>query len=149
MEKLTIVWEKPFKFSERIPPNLKGAIGVYILEVGSEICYVGKAEEQGGFRRAKDHLRGQMDWAGRCVLEKTNAYDKDEINIWPGWIEEGENKLLVDEAEKLLTWFCNPNCNRTNRGKYNGGSLRIKNDGDLPPGFPLEIQSPSEELKQK
>ncbi len=49
MEKLTIVWEKPFKFSQRI--RMVGAIGVYVLEVGSKIYYVGKAEEKGYLNR--------------------------------------------------------------------------------------------------
>ena len=120
MEKLTIVWEKPFKFSERIPPNLIGANGVYMLEVGSKIYYVGKAEEQGGFKRAKDHLRGQMDKTGRCVLEKTQTKNRDEISILAGWIDDDQNRLLIDAAERLLIWYCDSPCNRTNRGKYEG-----------------------------
>ncbi|MGD0072367.1 MAG: GIY-YIG nuclease family protein [Candidatus Bathyarchaeia archaeon] len=143
MEKLTIVWEKPFKFSQRIPSNLIGVIGVYVLEVGSQIYYVGKAEEQGGFKRAKDHLRGQMDSVGRCVFEKAGINNKDEVNIWAGWIEEGQNKLWVDDAEKLLTWFYDSTCNKTNRGKYNGCSLHLKNEDNLPPHLLPEIESPS------
>jgi hypothetical protein len=141
MEKLTIVWEKPFKFSQRI--QRVGVIGVYLFEVGSKIYYVGKAEEQGGFKRAKDHLRGQMDSVGKCVFEKAGIDNKDEINICPGWIEEGQDKLLINDAEKLLTWLLDSSCNKTNRGKYKGRSLHIKNEGDLPPGLPPEVQSPS------
>jgi hypothetical protein len=121
---------------------LIGAIGVYVLEAGSKIYYIGKAEEQGGFKRAKDHLRGQMDSTGRCIVEKLETKSKDEVNIWAGWIEEGQNKLLIDDAEKLLTWFYDSTCNKTNRGKYNGCSLLLKNEEDLPPGLSPEIQSP-------
>ena len=139
MERLTIVWEKPFKFSERIPPNLIGVIGIYILEVGSRICYIGKTEEQGGFKRAKDHFRGQMDSTGKCVLERTPTKNRDEINIWAGWIEYGQNRLLIDAAERLLIWFSNPPCNRTNRRIYEGPSLLIANKGFLPIFLPPEI----------
>ena len=118
-------------------------IGVYVLEIGSKVYYVGKAEEQGGFKRAKDHLRGQMDSVGRCIIEKASTKNKDDVNIWPGWIEEGQNKLFIDDAEKLLTSFYGSPCNKTNKEKYNGRPLYLNNEGDLPPGLSPEIQSPS------
>jgi hypothetical protein len=143
METLTIIWEKAFVLSQRIPTKLVGAVGVYMLQVNAKTYYVGKAEKQGGFKRAKDHLKGQMDSDGRCVFEKSGAKSKNDINIWAGWIEQGEKNLLIDDAEKLLTWFFSPICNKTNRRKYNGRPLQLINEGDLPPNLPPEIQSPS------
>jgi hypothetical protein len=141
LEKLTIVWEKPFKFSEKIPPNLRGAVGLYLLEKDSRVLYIGKAEDQGGFKRAKDHLRGQMDHTGICLIQETNAKDKNEISIWAGWLEQGENPVLIDSAERLLTWKLNPPCNRTNRRKYPNQSLVLINSGDKPDFLPSEISS--------
>jgi hypothetical protein len=142
MEKLTMVWEKPFKFSEDIPKNLKAVVGLYMLEKDSKVFYVGKSEEQGGLKRAKDHLRGQMDKVGRCVVKKANAKDRDQINIWAGWIEQGENASLIDDAEKLLIWHFDSTCNETNRQKYNGQPLLLINEGDKPDFLPPEIPSP-------
>lgn len=141
-EQLRIVWEKPFKYSQKIPAKLIGAQGIYLLEKDSKVFYVGKAEEQGGFKRAKDHFRGQMDTVGRCVMKEANAKDKDQINVWVGWLEFGENALLIDGAEKLLTWYFNPSCNKSNKGEYAGRPLLLINEGNVPIFMPSKISSP-------
>lgn len=79
VEQLKIVWEKPFKFSSKIPAKLCGAVGLYLFEKDSKIFYVGKAEEQGAFKRAKDHFRGQMDSVGKCIIKESNAKDKNQV----------------------------------------------------------------------
>jgi len=141
MEQFTLNWEGPFKFHEPVPPFLNAAVGLYLLECNSRIFYVGKAETQGGFRRAKDHLRGYMDSTGKCVFEKANVKNKDEINIWIGWIEEEKLAPLISDAEKLLIYDRDPPCNKTNREKYEGHPLHIINKGDYPKNLPSEIKS--------
>lgn len=142
-EQLRIVWEKPLKYSQKIPAKLIGAQGFYLLEKDSKVFYVGKAEEQGGFKRAKDHFRGQMDSVGRCVMEKANAKDKEQINILAGWLEQGEDTNLIGDAEKLLIWYFDPPCNKTNKGKYSGCPLILINEGAIPTFMPLKIPSPN------
>lgn len=141
MDKLVLSWEGPFKFNERVPSHLIAAVGLYLLECNSRIFYVGKAETQGGFKRAKDHLRGYMDSTAKCVFEKANVQNKDEINIWVGYTEEEKLTPLIDDAENLLIYDRNPPCNKTDREKYDGRSLHIINKGDYPKDLPSEIQS--------
>jgi hypothetical protein len=139
MEKLLLNWDGPFRFHERISSIFIGAIGLYVLEHNSTIYYVGKTEEHGGIKRAKDHLRGQMDKIGRCVFEKAGAKNKNEINIWFGWIDEEKARPLINDGEKLLIYDCDPECNDKYRGKYQGGPVRIINRGNYPPSLHPEI----------
>jgi hypothetical protein len=143
MEEIVLNWRGAFKFHTPIPSNLNAAVGLYLLEYNSRILYVGKAKDQGGFKRAKDHLRGYMDSTGRCAIEEAGVKSKDEINLWIGWIEEDRALSLIDDAEKLLTFDRDPPCNKTNRGAYEGRPLHIKNIGSYPSSMPSEIRSPS------
>jgi len=104
---------------------------------------VGKAEKQGAFKRAKDHLRGQMDSKGKCIMKEADARNKDQVNIWVGWLEVGENALLIDDAEKLLIWYFDPPCNKSNKGEYNGRHILLINEGNVPTFIPLKISSPN------
>ena len=142
MENLTLVWEKPYKVIDKIPSKLVGAIGLYIFEVDSKILYIGKSENQGGFKRAKDHLRGQMDETGKCSIE-TSQKSKDCINIYAGWLEVGENRYLISQAEKLLIWYFDPPCNKTFRGSFQGNQLTVINEGEIPGWLPQKLASPT------
>ena len=140
MAKLTIVWEKPYTVNDRIPSRLVGAVGLYIFEVNSKVLYIGKSEEQGGFKRAKDHFRGQMDKTGKCIIEKSGK-GKECIKIHAGWLEEGEDRYLIDDAEKLFIWHFNPPCNKTCRELYQGNPLMVTNEGEIPNWLPGELIS--------
>jgi hypothetical protein len=84
-----------------------------------------------------------MDKKGKCIVEKSRAESKDQINIWVGWIELGETRSLIDDAEKLLIWHFKPPCNDTNLEKYNGGPLLLINEGDYLDFLPPKIPSPT------
>jgi len=144
MEQLVLNWDGPFKLDQRIPVHLVGAIGLYLCECDSKIVYVGKAETQGAFKRLKDHFRGIMDSTGKCVLKHTRTKNKSEINIWVGWIEEGESRELINDAEKLVIYKLNARgrvpCNRTYSDKYRGRSLHLRNRGKYPKDLPEELQ---------
>jgi len=135
MRDISIIWEGPFRTSERIPAFLRAAVGLYLIEGHSDILYVGKSEKQGGFKRAKDHFRGTKDKPGRCIC---NGRDESEINLWIGYLPVGQDRSLISEAETLLIYKLQPQCNDTLKGRYYGGDLRIKNEGDLPPKLPTE-----------
>lgn len=142
MEQLVLNWNGPFKLDQRIPVHLVGAIGLYLCECDSKIVYVGKAETQGAFKRLKDHFRGIMDSTGKCVLTHTKNKSKSEINIWVGWIEEGEPRELINDAEELVVYRLQPPCNRTYLDKYGGSPLHIKNRGNHPKDLPEEMRYP-------
>ena len=137
MERFVLNWNGPFKINDGIPKHMIGALGLYLIKCNSEITYVGKAETEGAFRRAKNHFRGVTDSIGNCILKDRN---KPQINIWVAWIEEGQRVELISDAEKLLIYKLQSSCNKSYRDKYKGRSLHIINRGDYPEDLPEELQ---------
>jgi len=128
MRDVTIVWGGPFGTSENIPSMFIGAVGLYLIEYHSEILYIGKSEDQGGFKRAKDHFRGSKDRIGGCIC---NGRDENEVYIRVGSLPVGQDRALIADAENLLIYKLQPPCNTTLKDKYYGRNLHIINEGDI------------------
>jgi len=136
MRDVTFVWEGPFGTSENIPSMFIGAVGLYLIEYHSEILYIGKSEDQGGFKRVKDHFRAGKDRIGRCIC---NGRDENEVYIRIGSLPVGQNRALIADTENLLIYKLQPPCNIMLKDKYNGGYLHIINEGDIPTSLPKDI----------
>lgn len=135
MEQIVLTWKGPFGIRSSIPEEMKGCPGLYLIEYDSEILYVGKAETEGAFRRAKDHFRGQGDSTGRWILQ---GRDESQIHIWVAMRSWDE---LISNAEQLLICRCNPRANVNHVDKYDGKTLRIINEGNYPGELDRQIES--------
>jgi len=136
MEQVVLKWKGPFGTRDRMPEELKGWPGLYLIAYDSEILYVGKAETEGAFKRAKDHFRGQRDNTGRWIL---NRRDESRIHIW---ITARSWDDLISDAEKLLIFRLNPRANVNHVDKYNGRVLNIINEGAYPAKLSSHIEYP-------
>lgn len=136
MRKLILNWDGPFGSMDSIPKGFRGWPGIYLIEVESEILYIGKAETEGAFRRAKDHFRGQGDSTGKWILGQR---DESKIRIWIAVKDWDE---MLSDAEKLLISILKPRANITHVKKYNGKPLHIINKGKYPTSLPKEAECP-------
>jgi hypothetical protein len=139
MKQLVLNWTGPFGIRDLIPKELRGCPGLYLVEHDSEIMYVGKAETEGAFHRAKDHFRGHGDSIGRWILE---GRDGSKIRIWVAWIAAEGCSELINDAEKLLIFRLDTRANVNHSEKYEGNPLHIINKGNHPTKLPVEIKYP-------
>jgi hypothetical protein len=129
-------WRGPFSVKDSIPEELKWWPGFYLIECDSQILYVGIAESEGAFKRAKDHFRGQGDETGRWICQGREA---SKIHIWVaarGWDDQSS------DLEKLLIFRLNPPANVNHVDKYEGKPMCIINEGDCPAKLNPVIESP-------
>jgi hypothetical protein len=136
-EQIVLDWNGPLDIRHSIPYYRQKMPGLYIIEVDSEILYLGKSDEA-AHKRAKDHFRGQGDSTGRWIL---NQHNEAKIRLWVGVTDWS---IRISDAEWLLIDKLGfPPANVSYRDTpYRGFPLVILNNGKIPEKLSSKIEYP-------